>query len=243
MKQNFKHVKKRLQKLISEYGLMSRRKAEELIRDGRVLINGEIATIGMSADPEVDRVVVDGLFLDIKPKPVYLMLNKPKGYVCTLSDERGRKTVLDLLKDFNQRVFPVGRLDMDSEGLLIMTNDGELANKLIHPRHEVKKTYKLSVFSDDIEKAIERLEKMRELGEEYIRPAEVQLISSKDGEHILHVTIGEGKNRQIRRMCTSAGLELKNLRRIQVGEIKLGKLQQGSWRFLNETEMGYLDSL
>ncbi len=236
-------MKKRLQKLISEYGLMSRRKAEELICAGRVTVNNEIATIGMSANPEIDSIAVDGIYLNIKPKLIYLMLNKPKGYVCTLSDERGRKTVLDLIKDVNQRVFPVGRLDMDSEGLLIMTNDGELANKLMHPKHEVKKTYRLTVYSDDIKKAIDRLRDIREIQGEYISPAEVSYVSSKGREHIIHVIIGEGKNRQVRRMCAVAKLELKNLRRIKIGELELGELQQGSWRFLSELEMEYLGSL
>lgn len=238
-------MKKRLQKLISEYGLMSRRKAEELISDGRVTVNDEIATLGMSANPEVDSIAVDGVYLleDIKPKLIYLMLNKPKGYVCTLSDERGRKTVLDLVKDVNRRVFPVGRLDMESEGLLIMTNDGEIANKLMHPKHEVKKTYRLTVCSDDIEKAIGRLRDVREIQGEYIRPAEVRYVSSKGKEHIIHVVIGEGKNRQVRRMCAAVKLELKNLRRVKVGELELGELRQGSWRFLSEFEIEYLGSL
>lgn len=236
-------MKKRLQKLISEYGLMSRRKAEELICAGRVTVNNEIATIGMSANPEIDSIAVDGIYLNIKPKLIYLMLNKPKGYVCTLSDERGRKTVLDLIKDVKQRVFPVGRLDMDSEGLLIMTNDGELANKLMHPKHDVKKTYRLTVYSDDIKKAIDRLRDIREIQGEYISPAEVSYVASKGREHIIHVIIGEGKNRQVRKMCAVAKLELKNLRRIKIGELELGELQQGSWRFLSELEMEYLGSL
>lgn len=236
-------MKKRLQKLISEYGLMSRRKAEELIREGRVTVNNEVAAIGMSADPETDCIAVDGVGLEAKPKLIYLMLNKPKGYVCTLSDERGRKTVLDLIKNIDQRVFPVGRLDINSEGLLIMTNDGELANKLMHPRHEVKKTYRLDVCSDNIEKAVNRLRNVREIQGEQIKAAEVEHISSKGREHIIDVIIEEGKNRQVRKMCAAAELELKNLRRIKIGAIELGELRQGSWRFLSRAEMEYLNSL
>lgn len=236
-------MKKRLQKLISEYGLMSRRKAEELIRDGKVTVNNELATLGMSADPDVDCIEVNGINLEIKPELIYLMLNKPKGYVCTLSDERGRMTVLDLVTDLNQRVFPVGRLDMNSEGLLIMTNDGELANKLMHPRHEVKKTYRLTVRTDDIDEAIVRLRAVRDIQGERINPAEVRYISSDGNEHIINVVIGEGKNRQIRRMCAEAALELRNLRRIKIGELELGALKKGSWRFLNKPEMKYLSSL
>lgn len=214
-----------------------------MIREGKVVVNDVAATVGMSADPEIDKITVDGFELVARPDFLYIMLNKPKGYICTLSDERGRKTILDLLKDLDRRVFPVGRLDMDSEGLLIMTNDGELANKLMHPRHEVKKTYRLNVVSEDIERAIIRIKGIRELQGEYIKEASVELVLSKGYEHVLNVTIGEGKNRQVRRMCEAAGIELKNLRRIRMGNLELGGLKRGSWRFLSEAEIKGLNSL
>lgn len=213
-------MKERLQKLISSAGLASRRAAEELIKQGRVKVNGETASLGMSADPELDDIRVNGKRLRISGTRVYIMLNKPRGYVTTLSDEKGRKTVAELVKGAGRRLYPVGRLDLNSEGLLIMTDDGEAANALMHPSHEVGKTYRVTVSGREPEAAVRELEALREVEGEPIRPAQVSLAGETgEGKYMLDVTIHEGRNRQVRKMCAAAGLEVRRLVRIAEGEL------------------------
>lgn len=234
-------MKERLQKLISSAGLASRRAAEELIKQGRVKVNGETASLGMSADPELDDIRVNGKRLRISGTRVYIMLNKPRGYVTTLSDEKGRKTVAELMKGAGRRLYPVGRLDLNSEGLLIMTDDGEAANALMHPSHEVGKTYRVTVSGREPEAAVRELEALREVEGEPIRPAQVSFAGETgEGKYMLDVTIHEGRNRQVRKMCAAAGLEVRRLVRIAEGELSLGGLQTGKWRHLTSEELDWL---
>ena len=234
-------MKERLQKLISSAGLASRRAAEELIKQGRVKVNGETASLGMSADPELDDIRVNGKRLRISGTRVYILLNKPRGYVTTLSDEKGRKTVAELVKGAGRRLYPVGRLDLNSEGLLIMTDDGEAANALMHPSHEVGKTYRVTVSGREPEAAVRDLEALREVEGEPIRPAQVSLAGETgEGKYMLDVTIHEGRNRQVRKMCAAAGLEVRRLVRIAEGELSLGGLQTGKWRHLTSEELDWL---
>lgn len=229
----------RLQKIMAQAGLCSRRSAEDLLRQGRVSVNGRPASLGDRADPTTDRIEVDGRPLPAPDAPICLMLNKPRGYVTTLSDELGRPTAAQLVADCGRRVYPVGRLDRDSEGLLLFTNDGDLAQALLHPRHEVDKVYRVWV-SGQISGAPERLASVTELEGEPIRPARVEEIS-RDGEGaLLQVTIHQGKNRQIRRMCAQVGLSVRRLQRIREGKLALGDLKPGKWRYLTDIEIKLL---
>ena len=230
----------RLQKILSSRGLCSRRKAEEWITAGRVSVNGAVAALGDSADPETDEIRVDGKEL---PKPddfVYIMLNKPRGYVTTLSDEKGRPNAAQLV-DCGKRVYPVGRLDMDSEGLLLFTNDGEFANRLLHPKHEVNKTYRVLVERYSEEK-LEKLKLPIELDGYMIRKPDVKLLRTRErGQAQILVTIHEGRNRQVRRMCDAAGMNVLRLQRIGEGKLKLGDLPLGIWRHLTREELANLE--
>ena len=226
----------RLQKLIASAGLCSRRTAEEWIAAGRVRVNGALASVGDRADPETDTVTVDGIPLPETASPVYLMLNKPRGYVTTLSDEYGRRTAAELVAGCGARVYPVGRLDRDSEGLLLFTNDGDLAQRLLHPRHEVDKVYLVTV-RGDIRGAAERLMAITELDGEPIAPAQAEEVSRHVGQALLRVTIHQGKNRQVRRMCARIGLHVARLQRIQEDTLLLGDLPPGKWRYLTDREL------
>lgn len=226
----------RLQKLIASAGLCSRRTAEEWIAAGRVRVNGALASVGDRADPETDTVTVDGIPLPETASPVYLMLNKPRGYVTTLSDEYGRRTAAELVAGCGARVYPVGRLDRDSEGLLLFTNDGDLAQRLLHPRHEVDKVYLVTV-RGDIRGAAERLMAITELDGEPIAPAQAEEVSRHEGQALLRVTIHQGKNRQVRRMCARIGLHVVRLQRIQEDSLLLGDLPAGKWRYLTDREL------
>lgn len=225
----------RIQKILSARGVASRRKAEEMISAGRVICNGSVCKVGMCADPEKDVILVDGKPLPSIEKRTYLMLNKPRGYVTTLSDEKGRPNAAELVADCGRRVYPVGRLDMDSEGLLIFTDDGELANKMMHPRHQVNKTYLVTVkgFSDA---GIERLRQPMELDGYTIRMPEIKIISIGVKSRLL-ITIHEGRNRQVRRMCAAAHMDVCRLVRVQEGAVELGKLPLGKWRYLTDEEV------
>ena len=229
-------MKERLQKLIASAGLCARRTAEDWIAAGRVCVNGAVASLGDRADLETDTVTVDGAPLPGKPGAVYLMLNKPRGYVTTLSDEYGRRTAAELVADCGVRVYPVGRLDRDSEGLLLFTNDGELAQRLLHPRHQVDKVYLVTV-RGDIRGAAERLMAIRELDGEPIAPAQAAEVSRHEGQAVLRVTIHQGKNRQVRRMCGQIGLHVVRLQRIQEDSLLLGDLPAGKWRYLTDQEL------
>lgn len=230
-------MEERLQKLLSAAGVCSRRTAEGYIAAGRVTVNGFTASLGQRADLERDEIRIDGRRLLSRAALVYLMLNKPRGYVTTLSDEKGRHTAADLVKDCGVRVYPVGRLDLNSEGLLLMTNDGELAQRMTHPSHEVSKTYHVSV-SGAVEGAAERLSALRDLEGEVIRPAQVSVLRGSEETAELSVTIHEGKNRQVRRMCAQAGLEVLRLMRVREGSLELDRaLKPGQWRPLAQEEL------
>ena len=231
-------MEERLQKILSAAGVCSRRTAEEYISAGRVTVNGVTAALGTRADPVRDQIVLDGHRVGGPAHPVYLMLNKPRGYVTTLSDERGRKTVAELVSGCGARVWPVGRLDLDSEGLLLMTNDGAVTNRLIHPRHAVEKEYWVWV-SGDLARALPRLRGPMELDGVPLVPAKV----TERGANCLSIVIHEGKNRQVRRMCAQAGLTVKTLRRVREGPIFLGDLPVGRWRPLANTEVAWFHEL
>lgn len=227
----------RLQKIIAAAGMMSRRTAEEYISAGRVSVNGRPAALGDRADPEKDRILVDGKELPSTGEKVYIMLNKPKGYVTTLKDEKGRRDVSCLVEELGLRVFPVGRLDMNSEGLLLMTNDGDFANRVMHPSHEVTKTYYTWVKGRDIEKAAEELRKPMELEGYLTRPALVEVLKRLPGGALLSISIHEGRNRQVRKMCGAVGLEVTRLKRVAEGGLELGELPPGKWRHLGPEEL------
>ena len=229
----------KLQKILSARGVASRRRAEEMILAGRVTVNGAVAQLGDRADPEMDEIRVAGELLPSSPKYVYLMLNKPRGYVTTLSDEKGRKNAASLVTDCGLRVYPVGRLDMDSEGLLLFTNDGEFANRLMHPKHEVEKTYHVWVAGYTPANS-EFLKQPIELDGYRIRPPKVSVLEVRGERAILAVTIHEGRNRQVRRMCAAAGMEVTRLRRVREGSLELGKLPLGKWRYLTDEEVAKL---
>lgn len=231
----------RLQKILAARGVASRRRAEEMIAAGRVMCNGVVAKLGDSADPDTDVILLDGKALPEQGRMVYLMLHKPRGYVTTLSDEKGRPDAAGLVADCGVRVYPVGRLDMDSEGLLIFTNDGEFANTLMHPKHEVNKTYRVTVKGFTRE-GLEKLSRPVTLDGYTIRAPKAALLgeASPDGRAELTVTIHEGRNRQVRRMCAMAGMTVVRLVRISEGALQLGKLPRGKWRWLTEDEVAAL---
>ncbi|WP_352416081.1 pseudouridine synthase [Oscillibacter ruminantium] len=229
-------MEERLQKLLSAAGLCSRRTAEDWLTAGRVRVNGRTAQIGDRADPDRDDVQVDGVPLRKKENKTYILLNKPRGYVTTLSDEKGRPTVAELVRDAGTRVFPVGRLDMDSEGLLLLTNDGELMQRLIHPSFQIDKTYQVDVNGFQADSAV-KLSSITELDGEAIHQATVEVISKAADRARLSVVIHEGKNRQIRRMCAACGLTVRRLRRVREHTLELGDLPVGKWRHLTAAEL------
>ena len=226
----------RLQKLISAAGLMSRRAAEECISAGRVTVNGRVASLGDRADEELDLVLVDGRPLPRHGARTYIMLNKPRGYVTTMSDEKGRRDVTELVRGL-ERVYPVGRLDMYSEGLLIMTDDGDFANTLMHPSHNFKKTYRTWVQGEDVGLAVEYLRGELDIGDCIVRAESVDIERLIPGGAVLLITIGEGRNRQVRKMCACCGLKVTRLMRISEGGLELGDLPPGKWRHLTEEEI------
>ena len=229
-------MKERLQKILSGRGLCSRREAEKWIEAGRVTVNGLPTELGAAADPESDQITVDGRPLPGEGKLVYLMLHKPRGYVTTLRDEKGRPDAASLVADCGARVYPIGRLDMDSEGLLLFTNDGDFANRLMHPSHEIEKCYRVLV-SDFEPGKEEQLARSIVLDGYRIRPPKVRLLEARDGKARLEVVIHEGRNRQVRRMCQAAGMQVLRLKRIAEGSLSLGNLPEGKWRYLTEPEI------
>ena len=233
-------MKERLQKIISASGLMSRRAAEELIAAGKVSVNGVTAALGDKAEAGVDKILVDGKALPSAGEKLYIMLNKPRGYVTTLSDEKGRKNVSELVKELGTRLYPVGRLDMYSEGLLLMTNDGDFANRLMHPSHQVDKCYHTWVKGEDMGWAVELLRCPMEIDGYVTSPAEVVILELKGEEALLAITIHEGRNRQVRKMCEAAGLKVTRLMRVSEGGVELGTLKSGKWRRLTEEELDML---
>lgn len=229
-------MRERLQKIIAASGLMARRKAEEAIEAGRVTVNGLPAYIGDSADPETDVILVDGKALPSVARMLTIMLHKPRGVVTTLHDEKGRRDVSELISEIPERLVPVGRLDMDSEGLLLMTNDGALANRLMHPSHEVEKVYRTWV-RGDAAAGIQRLRQPMELDGYRLHPAKVKLLEPTPEGAVLEISIHEGRNRQVRRMCEQAGLTVTRLCRVREGGLVLGDLRPGQWRELTEEEL------
>ena len=232
-------MRERLQKILSARGVASRRKAEQMIQNGTVTVNGVTAALGDSADPELDRICVNGQPLPTGQRFVYILLNKPRGYVTTLSDEKGRPNAAQLVADCGIRVYPVGRLDMDSEGLLLFTNDGAFANALTHPKQEVEKIYEVWTvgYAPGGE---EKLSRPIVLDGYRIRPPKVVLLSADGEKAKFRVTIHQGRNRQIRRMCEAAGMRCTRLRRIQEGSLRLGNLPCGAWRYLTPEEVSEL---
>ena len=231
----------RIQKILSARGVCSRRQAEEMIKSGRVWCNGTVCGLGQTADPAIDDIRIDGKPLPAEGEKVYILLHKPRGYVTTLSDEKGRKNVSELVKDCTARVYPVGRLDMDSEGLLILTNDGDFANKMMHPSHQVDKIYKVTVMNYSAS-GVERLKQPVTLDGYTIKPPAVYVVSEQGegSKAVLLVTIHEGRNRQVRRMCDIAGMPVSRLIRVQEGSLKLGTLPKGKWRYLTKEEIQHL---
>ena len=229
----------RLQKILSARGVASRRAAEAMIMDGRVTVNGTVAGLGQTADPQIDEILLDGKPLPTGEDYVYIMLHKPRGYVTTLSDEKGRRTVADLVKDLGVRLYPVGRLDMDSEGLLIFTNDGDFANRMMHPSHEVDKIYEVWV-TGFTQQNLEKLKKPIELDGYTIKTPGVVLVKASGDQALIRVTIHEGRNRQVRRMCAAAGMQVIRLVRVSEGKLQLGNLPMGKCRHLTNREVELL---
>ncbi len=227
----------RLQKFLSEAGVASRRKAEEMIRSGLVKVNGAVAQIGDSVDPKKDTVVVSGKKIKKESNLRYIFLNKPRGYVTTTDDELGRKCVLELVKDVKERIYPVGRLDRVSEGALILTNDGEFANAMMHPSKHVPKTYRVTVRSKVSGEKVDILSTGIEIDGRMTAPADVRVIFNEEERSVLEIVLYEGRNRQIRKMCEAVDLEVIRLKRIAIGSVKLGMLQTGDWRDLTPAEV------
>ena len=232
----------RIQKVLSENGVMSRRKAEEAIAQGRVTVNGQPAQPGNPVDPARDVSAIDGVRVQLRKKKqnVYIMLHKPRGFVTTTSDELGRRCVTDLVKDAPAHVYPVGRLDRNSEGLLLLTNDGAFANLVMHPSNHISKTYRVTVRPDVSDEQAAKMSAGVMLDGRMPLPATVLVLEKQDGRVVLQITIQEGRNRQVRRMCEAVGLEVARLKRTSVGPLKLGMLQPGQWRELRPGEVAAL---
>ena len=231
----------KLQKYFSDCAVTSRRAAEEEIKNGKVTVNGEVATLGLRIDPECDVVIYKGKrVLPKTTKKTYILLNKPRGIVTSLSDEKGRATVMSLLGGVRTRVYPVGRLDMDSNGLLLLTDDGELTNRLTHPRHQIPKIYHVTVKGEVSAETLSRLRSALTIDGYKIQPVKTTVFAVEHGSTILEMTLFEGRNRQIRKMCALCELSITQLTRIAIGDIPLGDLPSGKWRYLTEDEVEYL---
>ncbi|MBQ2877101.1 MAG: rRNA pseudouridine synthase [Clostridia bacterium] len=231
----------RLQKFMADAGLMSRRAAEAEIEAGSVSVNGHVAFVGMKIDPRADVVVYRGRRINYeRRRHTYIMMNKPRGYLSSTSDDRGRKCVTDLLEGIDARVYPVGRLDMISEGMLLLTDDGELKNRLTHPSHTIGKVYRVKVGGSVSDEQLDILSSPLLIDGYKIKPVEVVIGSEDESGTVLKMTLFEGRNRQIRKMCEQAGLEVKRLSRVSIGNLKLDGLPVGKWRYLEDSEVEYL---
>lgn len=235
-------MKERLQKYIAKCGAASRRKAEELIFDGRVKVNGSVVNNIVIVDDEVDVVELDGKVIKPEENMVYIMVNKPTEIITSAKDQFDRKTVLDIV-NVKERVYPVGRLDYDTSGLLILTNDGDVTNRMTHPSHEVNKVYAAEIIGVPTKEEMDSFEKGLKIEDYITSPARIRIIESKGDMALIEVTIHEGKNRQVRKMCEAIGHPVINLKRIAFGKLKLGKLKPGEWRNLSESEIEYLKSI
>ena len=235
----------KIQNYFTDCGILSRRAAEKEISDGKVKVNGETAEVGMKIDPDTDLVEYKGKVINSAQKThyTYVMLNKPRGYLSSVSDDRGRKCVTELVADAGVRLYPVGRLDLDSEGLLLMTDDGELTNKLTHPKHEIPKIYHVKIKGKVTEEQVKALSKPMDIDGYTILPVETHLISIKPDFCVLEMILYEGRNRQIRKMCQQVELKILRLCRVAIGNVKLGELAPGKWRYLNKTQVSYLKGL
>ncbi len=227
----------RLQKYMADCGVASRRKCEEIIEAGKVKVNGHAAHIGDKINPQKDIVTLRGKRLEKSEKMHYIMLHKPRGYVTTVSDELGRKTVMELVKNIDARIYPVGRLDRDSEGLLLLTNDGSFANAMTHPGKKISKTYRVTVRQQVTDEILRQLKDGVEIDGKKTEPCDVNVILQEQGRCVLEFILHEGRNRQIRKMCEVVGLEVARLKRTSIGSLKLGTLAGGKWRELSETEV------
>ena len=232
----------RLQKYFTDCGILSRRAAEDEIRAGKVKVNGVPAEVGQKIDPHVDTVEYKGTLIKPPEKTImkYVMLNKPRGYLSTVTDDRGRKCVTELVSDAGVRLYPVGRLDMDSEGLLLLTNDGDLTFKLTHPRHEIPKIYHVRVAGKVTNEQMEAISSPMNIDGYEILPVKTEAITCREDCTVLRMTLYEGRNRQIRKMCEAVGLEVLRLCRVAIGELKLGNLAPGKWRYLTKSQVAYL---
>ncbi|MEA4825050.1 MAG: pseudouridine synthase [Clostridium sp.] len=236
-------MKERLQKYMAACGVAARRKCEEIIEEGRVKVNGNIVTeLGFKVDPELDEIVVDSKLIKLEERKVYILLNKPEGYVSTVKDERGRKTILDIVK-VNERIFPIGRLDYNTSGMILLTNDGDIYNRIIHPRKEVNKVYIAVIEGAPSKDKIDEFCNGIDIGGYITAKAKFRIIEKLQDKSKVEIIIHEGKNRQVRRMCEKIGHPVIALKRISVGNIKLGNLRRGEWRYLDENEINYLKNL
>ncbi|HOS68558.1 MAG TPA: pseudouridine synthase [Bacillota bacterium] len=234
----------RLQKVMAEYGVASRRKSEEMIYAGKVKVNGRLVTEpGLKIDKDRDVIEVDGNIIKSPEKKIYILLNKPSGYITSVKDQFGRPTVLDLLKGISTRVFPIGRLDYDTEGLLILSNDGELTYRITHPKHSIDKTYRALVRGEVKGEDIKIFERGMAIEDYITAPAKMEIVRYSKGNSVIDITIHEGRNRQVRKMCSAIGHEVIRLRRIKIGDIGLGGLKTGEWRYLKDSEIRYLKEL
>ena len=242
--------KVRLSKFFTDCGIMSRRAAEEEIKNGKVIVNGHVAELGEKVDPELDEIIYNGRQVKAATEAKFcIMLNKPRGIVCTASDEKGRDNVTDLCRDVKDkngnplRLYPVGRLDMDSDGLLLLTNDGSLTNKLTHPRHSVPKIYHVTLKGKFSQEDLTMLGESIEIDGKITLPVKVTKVGESDGETVACFELFEGRNRQIRRMCECHNVRILKLTRVAIGKIKLGNLPVGKWRYLDEKEIHYLKTV
>lgn len=234
----------RLQRYIAMCGVTSRRKAEELITAGRVKVDGQVVReLGTRVDKRKNKVEVDNKYIEIEENDLYILLNKPTGYVTTVSDDQNRKTVLDLIKNVDERIYPVGRLDIDTSGFLLLTNDGKLTHRLTHPSFEVEKTYIALVEGRPNDDSLKDFSKGLHIEDYITSPCKVRILDGGARESIIEITIHEGRNRQVRKMCAAIGHPVKRLKRISLGDIELGGLEEGSWRYLSEEEVAYLKNI
>ncbi len=232
----------RLQKYLAECGVASRRRSEELIAQGKVMVNGKTITeLGVKVIPDRDKVYVNGK--EVKPveKKLYIMLNKPEGYITTAVEQFGRPSVMDLIKGIAERVFPIGRLDKDTSGLLLLTNDGEFAYTLMHPKHHIRKKYIAELRGTPDTTKLAKFRKGMKIEDYTTSPAEIKLLSSKKRTSVVEIVIYEGRNRQVKKMCSHIGHPVVNLKRVAIGNLDLGNLPEGEWRHLTKRELGMVD--